>query len=90
MRKFLVSPIAACCMLLAAGGANALSFTIADAGGDSMTTNVASSSGSHTYRGGAFSVGPTGGGWPSYIPDSFISYCVQIPQNLSWGTLPGY
>lgn len=85
--------VAGLALVAAAGGAQALGFNIALGSGSAMsvtTSNYGSTSGN--YRGGEFLVTTNGsdGAWPSAVPGSFVSYCVQISESFVPGNLTGY
>lgn len=93
MRTFGMHYVAGLALVAAAGSAQALGFNIALGNGSAMnvtTSNFGSSNGS--YRGGEFTITTNAmdGAWPSAVPGSFVSYCVQLSETFSPGNLTGY
>lgn len=91
MRKFRIQYLAGVALLAAAGGAQALDFGITYSGNESIKVDVVGFGASAgTYTGGAFTITPSGGGWPSYVPGSFESYCTQISEVFVGSSQTGY
>lgn len=79
-------------LVASAGSAHALSFKIENAPGTSFNFTIDSPPYSGAPGGGSFKVTTNGdeGPWPSYVPGSFITYCVDLYQQFKFGNLGGY
>lgn len=93
MRKSLLVPIGAALLTLGVGSAHALGFNTAGYAGPVTVTSSWVGVTNHNYYGGPFTITPNGndGAWPSYVPGSFVSYCVELIEDFNPNSnLTGY
>lgn len=79
--------VAGLALVAAAGSAQALDFTITYSGNEQIAvTTVGYGAIAGSYTGGAFTITPTAGVWPSNVSGSFESYCTQMSEYFHGGS----
>ena len=92
MKNPMIRPLAIWLVLGAAGSAHALDFTIANAPGTNFGFTIDSPAYNGAPGGGSFLIttNSNGGAWPSNVPASFLTYCVDLYQQFGYGSMSGY